>query len=160
MRQLFLTLLSLCFCYAGFSQVSASAAASVEIVAPIAFQKTDDLRFNHISASSSSGSLQVTSNGKWRKTRGIKLCRSSSSFQPAIFSVATERNTLYDVTILSDSKSASKTGKLIVDNFTSSSFFDPSGKQVLNVGGTLNVEGNIPPGNYSSSSLNIIINYN
>lgn len=160
MRKLILTSLLLSCCYAGFSQTSAAASTSAEIVAPVAFQKTGDLNFHHISASSSRGVLQVDANGKWTKTRGIKISKSSSSFQPAAFSLSTENNTLYDVTIVSDQVNTSRTGRLIVNNFTSCSSSDPSGRQTLNVGGTLNVEGNISPGNYTSSSLNIIINYN
>ena len=125
---------------------------NANIVSTINLVAQNGIVFGDIGASSIPGTVSIGVDGSRTSTGGATI-NSNTSGTPANFEVSGDPNALYIVTLPTSIVITSAAGdSMSVDNFTSSPSangqLDPSGRQNLNVGATMNVGSFQPFGAY------------
>ncbi|MFN2378829.1 MAG: DUF4402 domain-containing protein [Bacteroidales bacterium] len=162
---LFLSAILLALTVSSFGQVTETAAASATIVSPISLAHAADMYFGNVAVDGTAGTVILAPDGTRTPVGGVTLPATTGTVTAASFTVGGTNSYTYVITLpgsitISDGATATMT----VDNFTS----DPSGTgtlsgtgtQILNVGATLNVDGNQTPGNYTNAAFDVTVNYN
>jgi hypothetical protein len=136
---------------------AATAATTVDanIVSTINLIAQNGIVFGDISASSIPGTVSIAVDGSRNSTGGATI-NSNTSGTPAKFEVSGNPNALYVITLPTSIVITSSAGdSMTVDNFVSAPSvngqLDPSGRQNLNVGATMNVGSFQPFGAYQGT---------
>lgn len=144
---------------------AATAVATVEanIISIISIATRNGLGFGDISSGATAGTVILTPSGN-RATTGDVTVNTATGAAPATFDLEGTPNASYSITLpLSVVLTDSASNTMIVDQFTSSPLnsdtLDPSGRQTLYVGATLNVSNNQPFGSYSGQ-MAVTVDYN
>lgn len=158
------------FATKSFAQVSATATASSEIIAPIAITKTGDMNFGIVVHSNVNGWVQLSAAGTRTTAGGALLLSQTGTVTPATFTVTGEPGYTYAITLPSSVTMTNTSGSgaetMVVQNFISSPTVAAGGvlnggTQTLSVGGELALSGNQVSGNYmSGSGFTVTVNYN
>lgn len=147
------------------AQVSASANASVTLIAPIAITKSVDMNFGNVAIGSSPGTVVLAPGGTRSQTGGVTLPVNTGTVTAASFSVTGATNYTFSISLpAAPITLKSGTNTMTVGTFTS----DPAtsgtltgGAATLNVGATLNVPAGQAPGTYTSETpFTVTVNYN
>ena len=151
------------------AQVSATATASANIVAPITITKDVDLHFGNVAVhASTAGTVVLNPTTEDRQEfGGVTLPAVPGPVQAAEFTVTGEGNYTYEVTLPANVVVSNGINNMTVDNFTTSLPDDgtvgtlDAGSQVFKVGATLNVAGGQAAGLYTSEEpFTVTVNYN
>ncbi len=136
---------------------TAEASATATILQALSTSKKSDLAFGVIIPSESSGTVTITPSTSDRTHEGGVVLVSSTS-GAASFNISGTSNTVYTVTLPeSDTiKISSGTNIMTVHSFTvfppsGSATLDSNGQAIFNIGGTLNVGADQPPGSYTGT---------
>ena len=129
-----------------------TATVDANIVSTINIVTQNGIVFGDIGASSIPGTVTIDIDGSRTSTGGATV-NSNTPGTPAQFEISGEPNALYIITIPSSIVITSPAGdNMTVDNFVSapsdSGQLDPGGRQILNVGATMNVGSFQPFGAY------------
>lgn len=149
-----------------FAQVSATASATAQIVAPIAISVTENLNFGLIATDGTAGTASVDHSNTRTKTGGTILVPSTTA-KAAVFGVVGEASKTYSITLPSTAiaMTGTTTG-LTVSNFLADlgavGTLSGSGVGTIIVSARLNVPvGAIASGTYSNTSGFVVtVNYN
>lgn len=152
--------------FAGVARAaSTSADATATIITPIAIAKVDDLRFGTF-ASSTSGTVVMSTAGARSATGGVVLPTGSAAGGAARFTVTGEAAATYTVTLpVGAATITSGANNMTVDTWTSNPGTSAGaglltgGTQTLLVGGTLNVGASQAAGTYTGS-FSVAVEYN
>lgn len=139
------------FSFAGsfcFAQTKAVASVNVKIVSPVGFTKIQDLSFNNIRASGAS---------RIKKLKRIE----GQGFQPALFNLSVDSGVVYDLSVNAKPiELVHVSGKMILEDFTSSYTLNKEGDHFLNISAVLSVLGTFKSGSYTAKPLHVTVNYN
>ena len=139
----------------------ASATASAAIVAPIAVSETTSLNFGHLSPSSFSGTLTVSTSGTTTSTNITEL--PGVAVSQGVFSVTGDGGAAFGITLPRSATLSNGANTMTVNGFNHDAGAAPSlgggGSREVNVGATLNVGANQAGGSYTGS-YSITVNYN
>ena len=132
---------------------TATTTIDANIVSTINIVANNGIVFGDIGASEIPGTVTIDVDGSRTSTGGTTI-NSNTSGTPALFEVSGDPNAFYIITLPTSIVITSAAGDtMTVDNFTSSPSvngqLDPSGRESLNVGATMNVGGFQPFGAYS-----------
>jgi hypothetical protein len=144
------------FC-SGSEAGAAEASATATIMPAISASKKSDLAFGVIIPSEASGTVTITPSTSDRtREGGVVLVASTSG--AASFNISGASNTVYTVTLPETDtiKISSGSNTMTVHSFTisppsGSARLDSDGQAIFNIGGTLNVGADQPPGNYTGT---------
>ncbi|WP_217631593.1 DUF4402 domain-containing protein [Pedobacter hartonius] len=158
------------FAAKSFAQVSATANAGADIVAPIAILKTGDMNFGIVARSNVNGWVQLSAAGVRTTTGGALLLSQTGTVTPATFAVTGEAGYTYAITLPTSVTLTNTTGAggetMVVENFVSTPTVAAggvlvAGTQTLSVGGELVIAGNQVSGNYlAGTPFTVTVNYN
>jgi hypothetical protein len=172
MKKVFITMLvaSALFATKSFAQVSATATASADIVAPIAITKTGDMNFGVVARTNVNGWVQLSAAGVRTTSGGADLLAQAGTVTPATFTVTGEAGYTYAITLPNTVTMTNTTGTgaetMVVQNFVSSPTVAAGGvlnggTQTLSVGAELALLGNEASGNYiTGTAFTVTVNYN
>ena len=128
----------------------------------ITLSELTGLRFGDIFTSPAPGTVVLSPSGARSATGGAGLGSLSPS-GPATFTVTGAGNATYAITLPASILLGSPEGTLTISAVTSSpnltGLLDPTGRQTLSVGGTLNVPANQPDGDYTGT-FSVTVAYN
>ena len=129
-----------------------TAPVEVNIVSNINLLALNGIVFGDISASSIPGTVTIGTDSSRVATGGVTI-NTNTSGTPASYEVSGDANATYSVTLPSSVVLTSAAGdSMIVDKFTSipseSGQLDSGGRQIMNIGATLNVGSFQPFGAY------------
>lgn len=129
-----------------------SSTVEVNIVSNINLVAQNGIVFGDISSSSIPGTVTIGTDSS-RVTKGGVTVNSNVVGTPALYEVSGEPNATYSVSLPDSVVLTSASGdNMIVNKFTSipenDGQLDSSGRQDVNIGATLNVEGSQPFGTY------------
>jgi hypothetical protein len=151
-----------------FAQVSATATATAQIVAPITITKNVDMNFGNISSSAIAGTVILTPAGTRTVTGGATLPTSAGTVTAAAFTIGgapaytyviTLPATPYVITRVSGSETMQVTA--FTSTPTPTGLLDGSGAQTLSVGATLAVGVTQAAGTYTNATgFTVTVNYN
>lgn len=142
---------------------SDNASASATIIQPISIEKVEgkDLLFGNIIASSTGGTVQISTDGTPTLT-GVSAPSIQGERQAAEFNVTGMAGTTYAITLPESIVISSGANQMTVDNFVSNpdgTGILNQGSQILKVGATLNVNASQATGTYNGS-FNVTVVYN
>jgi hypothetical protein len=138
------------------------AIATARIITPITLTNTQGLAFGNIAASSSLGTVTISTAGV-RSSAGGVTPSAIGTYNNAIYAATGEANATYSISLPASTTITDGTNNMTVNGFTSdptpTGLLNGSGLQTINVGATLNVNANQVAGNYSGT-YNVTIAYN
>ena len=142
---------------------TATATVTVDVISTIRLNNITSMVFGDISSSALTGTVVLDPTGTRLSTGGVTI-NSAVPGSAATFDVSGDPNTTYTITLPSSITLTNPLGNsMLVDNFNSapsiSGSLDGSGEQVLQVGGTLNVQSNQIFGSYSGL-MSVTVEYN
>lgn len=145
----------LLFCAGMFNVADAATTTTtveVNIVSNINLVAQNGIVFGDISSSATSGTVTIGTDTSRNTTGGVTV-NTNTSGTPALYEVSGDPNATYSVTLPESVVLTSAAGdRMIVNNFTSNPAsngqLDAGGRQIVNIGATLNVEGFQPFGTY------------
>ena len=165
MKQILFILLLTVLSINAFSQATATASVTVNVIAPITITKTIDMNFGNIAVGNTLGTVKLTPAGVRTSTGGVVLPSLTGTVNAASFNVTGQSGTTYSITLPSGSitlKSGSNT--ITCDTWSSSPTPNgmlTGGAQTLTVGATLNLTANQSNGSYvSTTPFAVTVNYN
>ena len=149
-----------------FGQVSATANISETIVQPLTITKVIDMDFGNVAIDAVAGTVVLAPNGSRTKTGGAILTAVTGTPAAAVFNLTGASNYTYAISLPTSGVNV-KFGNntMVVNNFTSSptptGTLGVNGKDVVNVGATLNVLPNQAAGTYHQETpFTVTVNYN
>lgn len=144
------------------SSANASATATATIITPITLTNTAALQFGNVVASTTAGTIVVSSAGVRSATLGATAI-SGLPVSAAAFTVGGGANRTFTITLPASTTITDGTNNMTVGTFTSSlgasSTLDGSGAAALAVGATLNVNASQPAGEYTGT-FSVTVAYN
>jgi hypothetical protein len=144
------------------SSATSSATASARIITPIALSTTQNLNFGNIAASTTPGTVVISTANARTSTGGVTPS-AIGAFTQAIYAASGENNATYSIQLPSSVSISDGTHTMTVDNFVSdpgsTGTLSGTGAQTINVGATLNVAASQATGNYSGT-YDVTIAYN
>jgi len=149
-----------------FAQVSATAEASGNVVAPISIIKAVDMSFGNVAVGASAGSVVLTPDGHRTQTGGLSLPGITGTVSAASFDVTGAPNFTFYITLPSTPLLVTNgSNNMTVDMFASNpditGVLNANGTQTVKVGATLNVGALQPVGHYTSADpFAVAVNYN
>ena len=152
-----------------FAQVTATATATGNIVAPIAILKTGDLNFGNVATSVAAGSVILDPAGARTKTGGVTLPAVTGTVTAAHFDITGTANYTYSIKLPVSTVVTNGGNSMTVNDFTSTPTVATGGNlglggaQTIDVGATLVVGANQAPGNYTTITADdfpVTVNYN
>ena len=159
--------IALTFSIKGNSQNSASASITsrATIVEPITIQKTMDLDFGNVIASTMSGTVVLSPEGT-RTAYGVSISNSVPGQVTPAEAVVTHGNLSYDISLpdtftLFNEENPNQT--LILNDFTVTPLpnINAEGSDIIKIGATLNLEANQLPGFYTNTAgFSVAVTYN
>jgi hypothetical protein len=147
------------------AQVSASANATVSLIAPLTLTKIIDMNFGNVAVGTSPGTVILSPSGTREATGGVTLPVNTGSVAAASFTVTGATNYTFSIS-LPPSTVTLKSGSnsLTVGVFTSSPATTGTltgGTATLNVGATLTVPAGQAAGVYTTETpFTVTVNYN
>lgn len=148
-----------------FSQVSANASVTVNLITPIAITKTVDMNFGNVAVSGTGGTVVLAPAGTRTSTGGVTLPVVAGTVTAASFTVTGLATYTFSISLPSSPITITSGGNnMTVGTFTS----DPAttgtlsgGTATLNVGATLTVGASQAAGTYTSGTpFTVTVNYN
>ena len=145
--------------------VSAKASASATIVGAMTITNAGDLNFGNIIATGP-GTVTVATNGTPTYTTGAAAYAIPGTITAAHFDVTGSPNAAYSISTIADITVASGSDVMTVNTFVTDPALllgklDPSGKQKINVGATLNLATTPVAGFYTNTTgFTVTVNYN
>ena len=141
---------------------TASASSSAAVVTPLSLVKTGDLRFGQIVPGPSAGTVRIVASTGARTSTG-PITLAGTDFGPATFLGLADRNRIVLLTRgpLPTLVRVGGGGSMAMTAMTTqrNNFFTPGGQILnINIGGTIAVGANQPPGLYSGT-FTITITY-
>lgn len=158
-------------CHTGFAQstqpVSATAAVSATIIAPLAISQLTDMNFGNVAVGSAVGTVVLTSAGGRSVTGSCQLSASNpGTVSAASFAITGQGSYTYGITLPTAATTINygTSSSMSVDTYVSNPSTPgtlTSGSQTLLVGGTLHVLGSQPAGVYTAATgLTVYVFYN
>jgi len=140
---------------------TATANASVTILAPVTITKTADLIFGSVAPTTSAGTVVMSAAGA-RTGTNVTLS-STATGNAAAFNLSGDANSTFSVTLPSSTTLTGPGSSMTVNAFTSSpsstGTFNGSGAATLTVGATLAVGANQAAGSYTGT-FSVTVDYN
>lgn len=150
------------------SQVSATANATAEIVAPIAIAVNTNLDFGRIIRSAAPGTVDIATDGTPTYNGGVAAGAGGATITAATFDVSGTAGYTYaitaplaaDVITLTDGTNTMTVTSFVRDP-AGDGTLDGSGNETINIGGTLSVAAGQATGTYTNTTdLTVTVNYN
>lgn len=167
MKSYFLLFLIIAVSAQTFAQASASTSITsrATVVEPIRIQKTMDLDFGNVIASTMSGTVILSPDGT-RTAYGVSISNSVSGQVNPAEAVVSHGNLSYDISLpdtftLFNEENPSQT--VILNEFTVTSLPNiiAEGNDIIKIGATLNLEANQLPGFYTNTAgFSVTVTYN
>lgn len=147
------------------AQVSASANATVTLIAPLTLTKMIDMNFGNVAVGTSPGTVILSPSGTREATGGVTLPVNTGSVAAASFTVTGATNYTFSISLpASPVTLKSGANSLTVGAFTSSPTPNGTltgGTATLNVGATLTVPAGQAAGVYTTETpFTVTVNYN
>jgi len=160
---LLFSLVLFAFTAGAFAQ-SATATATAVIVSPITLTRTANMSFGNIIADIDGGTVVLVPAGT-RTLTGLASPSLPGTVTAASFNVTGLANATYAITLPATHDITDGVQTMTVNAFTSTpsatGTLDAGGAQTINVGATLNVNGNQNAGTYTNAAgFQVTVNYN